>query len=189
MVGLAFQNLPGMDNIGYVIPTPIIHRFLQDIAADAAARRKRRRASRESASGIRKMIERGIDGTGTGTGTGTGSDGGGGGGGGGDGGVDSQTLGHSDAPVYGTNDTLDHGGFCTLGVKCQAMDNPALRSYFGMLPHETGVLVTSVLKVRRDCLLWHPRNRALTAFLSATSPPFFFSSFYCEAFCDKTLLA
>lgn len=31
--GIAFQNLPSADNIGYVIPTPIIKRFLSDVAA------------------------------------------------------------------------------------------------------------------------------------------------------------
>jgi hypothetical protein len=34
-----------------------------------------------------------------------------------------------------------------LGITCQKTDNPALRAYFGMLPHETGVLVTSVMTV------------------------------------------
>ena len=33
VVGLAFQNLANSDNIGYVIPTPIVARFLDDIAA------------------------------------------------------------------------------------------------------------------------------------------------------------
>jgi len=33
-VGLAFQNLAGADNIGYVIPTPIIRRFLEDIKTE-----------------------------------------------------------------------------------------------------------------------------------------------------------
>ena len=60
VVGLAFQNLPGMDNIGYVIPTPVMRRFLQDIAAEAVRRKRRRRKSRESTSDIRRMIERGL---------------------------------------------------------------------------------------------------------------------------------
>ena len=34
MVGLAFQNLANADNIGYVIPTPIIRRFLEDVEDD-----------------------------------------------------------------------------------------------------------------------------------------------------------
>ncbi|GJP60664.1 hypothetical protein CLOP_g17884 [Closterium sp. NIES-67] len=31
-VGVAFQNLTGAENIGYIVPTPIIHRFLHDVA-------------------------------------------------------------------------------------------------------------------------------------------------------------
>jgi S1-C subfamily serine protease len=34
VVGLAFQNLANADNIGYVIPTPIIRRFLEDVEDD-----------------------------------------------------------------------------------------------------------------------------------------------------------
>ena len=37
VVGLAFQNLANADNIGYVIPTPIVRRFLEDIEAQEAA--------------------------------------------------------------------------------------------------------------------------------------------------------
>ncbi|CAI5504060.1 unnamed protein product [Closterium sp. Naga37s-1] len=32
VVGVAFQNLTGAENIGYIVPTPIIHRFLHDAA-------------------------------------------------------------------------------------------------------------------------------------------------------------
>ena len=42
---------------------------------------------------------------------------------------------------------VSHAGFCALGVKCQATDNPALRRYLGMRGDETGVLVTDVLKL------------------------------------------
>lgn len=31
VVGVAFQHLPGADNIGYIIPTPIVNHFLEDI--------------------------------------------------------------------------------------------------------------------------------------------------------------
>ena len=40
IVGIAFQNLPGTDNIGYVIPTPVIRRFLDDVERDAADARR-----------------------------------------------------------------------------------------------------------------------------------------------------
>ena len=33
VVGLAFQNLPAADNIGFIIPPPIIRRFLDDVVA------------------------------------------------------------------------------------------------------------------------------------------------------------
>ena len=103
VVGLAFQNLANADNIGYVIPTPIVRRFLEDVAALAegnVAANERRGAATE------KDTERD-----------------------GDGGATFETR---------------HAGFCALGVKCQATDNPALRAYFGMAPHETGVLVTHI---------------------------------------------
>ena len=103
VVGLAFQNLANADNIGYVIPTPIVRRFLEDVAALAegnVAANERRGAATE------KDTERD-----------------------GDGGATFETH---------------HAGFCALGVKCQATDNPALRAYFGMAPHETGVLVTHI---------------------------------------------
>ena len=74
VVGLAFQNLPGADNIGYLIPTPIIERFLGDIR-DVGGR---------------------------------------------------------------------HGGFCSLGIKCQAMENPQMRRYLRMPPDRAGVLVNSI---------------------------------------------
>lgn len=112
MVGLAFQNLPGMDNIGYVIPTPIIRRFLHDIETDAGKTRKASESKEENQSATER-------------------------------GVGSLTW----EVAKNQSRTLQHAGFCTLGVKCQALDNPALRSYFGMLPSETGVLITSVTKV------------------------------------------
>ena len=107
VVGLAFQNLANADNIGYVIPTPIVRRFLEDVAALAegnVAANERRGAATEKAEETS-------------------------GGGDGDGGATFETR---------------HAGFCALGVKCQATDNPALRAYFGMAPHETGVLVTHI---------------------------------------------
>ena len=107
VVGLAFQNLANADNIGYVIPTPIVRRFLEDVAALAegnVAANERRGAATEKAEETS-------------------------GGGDGDGGATFETH---------------HAGFCALGVKCQATDNPALRAYFGMAPHETGVLVTHI---------------------------------------------
>ena len=107
VVGLAFQNLANADNIGYVIPTPIVRRFLEDVAALAEGNveaNERRGAATEKAEETS-------------------------GGGDGDGGATFETH---------------HAGFCALGVKCQATDNPALRAYFGMAPHETGVLVTHI---------------------------------------------
>lgn len=32
MVGVAFQNLPHAENIGYIIPTPVVWHFLQEVA-------------------------------------------------------------------------------------------------------------------------------------------------------------
>ena len=103
VVGLAFQNLANADNIGYVIPTPIVRRFLEDIEAQEAAAKR----DVESAD---------VDG---------------------------------DGSKPATAETFDgvHAGFCALGIKCQATDNPALRAYLGMRPEETGVLVTEVLKL------------------------------------------
>ena len=73
VVGLAFQNLPAAENIGFIIPPPIIHRFLSDVVA-----------------------------------------------------------------------TGSHGGFCTLGVRCQPIENAALRSYLRLPPGVSGVLVNAV---------------------------------------------
>ena len=117
VVGLAFQNLANADNIGYVIPTPIVRRFLEDTAAlaeaNASAKDPAAAANDEAANeNAGEETFRGGDG-----------------GDGGDGGVSSETH---------------HAGFCALGVKCQAMDNPALRAYYGMAPRETGVLVTHI---------------------------------------------
>lgn len=32
MVGVAFQNLPHAENIGYIIPTPVVYHFLGEVA-------------------------------------------------------------------------------------------------------------------------------------------------------------
>lgn len=32
MVGVAFQNLPHAENIGYIIPTPVVKLFLAEVA-------------------------------------------------------------------------------------------------------------------------------------------------------------
>ena len=107
VVGLAFQNLANADNIGYVIPTPIVRRFLEDIEAQEAA--------------TKLEIESSV----------------------GDGNRDGSKLATTTANAF---DGV-HAGFCALGIKCQATDNPALRAYLGMRPEETGVLVTEVLKL------------------------------------------
>ena len=31
VVGVAFQNLPGAENIGYIIPTPVVRHFLSEV--------------------------------------------------------------------------------------------------------------------------------------------------------------
>jgi len=172
VVGLAFQNLPGMDNIGYVIPTPIIRRFLEDIATDAGKAKARAKAMAETTAdgktdagagtgaGVAAALVASAAGARAETGTDsiiekTGSGGGGGGGGGGSGGGDGDAA---------QSHTYDHAGFCMLGIKCQPTDNPAMRSYLGMLPHETGVLVTYVVKVRlQGSRLWGSRFEDLRA--------------------------
>ena len=125
VVGLAFQNLANADNIGYVIPTPIVRRFLEDTAALAEANTLAKdpdAASKNDAPNENAGEE-----------TPDAGDGGGGG-------ISFETH---------------HAGFCALGVKCQATDNPAMRAYYGMAPHETGVLVTHIapLSPSREVLL------------------------------------
>jgi S1-C subfamily serine protease len=106
VVGLAFQNLANADNIGYVIPTPIIRRFLEDVEDDwkTAATHMPRPRTRP---------------------------------------------GQSSAPVEETAEekAIHHAGFCSLGIKCQPTDNPAMREYLGMGGDETGVLLTEVLEL------------------------------------------
>jgi hypothetical protein len=31
VVGVAFQNLPNAENIGYIIPTPVVRHFLSEV--------------------------------------------------------------------------------------------------------------------------------------------------------------
>lgn len=38
VVGVAFQNLPHAENIGYIIPTPVVHHFLSEVAMYGAYR-------------------------------------------------------------------------------------------------------------------------------------------------------
>ena len=106
VVGLAFQNLANADNIGYVIPTPIIRRFLEDVEDDwkTAATHMPRPRTRP---------------------------------------------GQTSAPVEETAEekAIHHAGFCSLGIKCQPTDNPAMREYLGMGGDETGVLLTEVLEL------------------------------------------
>eukprot|EP00455_Lapot_gusevi_P051338 TRINITY_DN7627_c0_g1_i3.p1 TRINITY_DN7627_c0_g1~~TRINITY_DN7627_c0_g1_i3.p1 ORF type:complete len:399 (-),score=100.17 TRINITY_DN7627_c0_g1_i3:52-1248(-) len=73
VVGVAFQNLTGAENIGFIIPVPIIEHFLRDV---------------------------------------------------------------ENSPEY--------RGFCSLGLHCQAMENPSLRAFFQMKPDQSGVLVNKV---------------------------------------------
>ena len=106
VVGLAFQNLANADNIGYVIPTPIIRRFLEDVEDDwkTAATHMPRPRTRP---------------------------------------------GQTSAPVEeeAEEKAIHHAGFCSLGIKCQPTDNPAMREYLGMGGDETGVLLTEVLEL------------------------------------------
>lgn len=73
VVGVAFQNLQHADNIGYIIPVPIIQRFLDDV----------------------------------------------------------KTLGK-------------YVGYCSLGVKCQSIENRQLRRYLRIPDRMSGVLVNSI---------------------------------------------
>ena len=90
MVGLAFQNLANADNIEYVIPTPIIRRFLEDVEVDwkAAATHTRERGQPGQAVLAAQEKEE--------------------------------------------EKAIHHAGFCSLGIKCQPTDNPAMRQYLGM---------------------------------------------------------
>lgn len=106
VVGLAFQNLANADNIGYVIPTPIIRRFLEDVEDDwkaAATHMPRPRAKPGQAVLTAQEKEE--------------------------------------------EKAIHHAGFCSLGIKCQPTDNPAMRQYLGMEGDETGVLITEVLEL------------------------------------------
>jgi S1-C subfamily serine protease len=115
VVGLAFQNLANADNIGYVIPTPIVRRFLEDVAViaegNSAAATEPTRDGREEKNDAARNEN-----------------------------AELPALETSGGASFETH----HAGFCALGVKCQATDNPALRAYYGMAKNETGVLVTHV---------------------------------------------
>ena len=114
VVGLAFQNLANADNIGYVIPTPIVRRFLEDVAViaegnSAAAIEPTRDGREEKNDAARnENTERALETSG------------------------------------GASFETHHAGFCALGVKCKPRITPALRAYYGMAKNETGVLVTHV---------------------------------------------
>ena len=86
VVGLV-ENLANADNIGYVIPTPIVRRFLEDIEAQ----RRRNVAANERESATAET---------------------------------DQTRWETTAA---RRSTTHHAGFCALGIKCQATDNPAAR--------------------------------------------------------------
>lgn len=116
VIGLAFQTQKDAESIGYVIPTPIIRRFIEDIAEDASAPTTRRGALHfPDLLGIRGEAKR-------------------------------RGLTRSDADEDIHYPAHMHRGFCTLGIKCQATESTSLRSYLGMRPHETGVLVLYVAK-------------------------------------------
>jgi len=38
VVGVAFQNLPDADNIGFIIPSPVVEHFLAEVAAHGTYR-------------------------------------------------------------------------------------------------------------------------------------------------------
>ncbi|GIM10261.1 hypothetical protein Vretimale_14052 [Volvox reticuliferus] len=85
VVGVAFQNLPGAENIGYIIPTPVVCHFLAE---------------------VRK---------------------------------------------YGS-----YQGYCSLGVLCQNLENPHLRSALGMSEGMTGVLVNTIQKTSNAAKVLKP---------------------------------
>ncbi|PNW88079.1 hypothetical protein CHLRE_01g013300v5 [Chlamydomonas reinhardtii] len=85
VVGVAFQNLPGAENIGYIIPTPVVRHFLSE---------------------VRK---------------------------------------------YGS-----YQGYCSLGVLCQNLENPHLRSALGMGEGMTGVLVNTIQKTSNAAKVLKP---------------------------------
>jgi S1-C subfamily serine protease len=74
VIGIAFETLNNAENIGYIIPVPVIEHFLNDFAS------------------------------------------------------------HD-----------DYMGFCDLGIRWQNLENDSMREYLGLLPDQTGVLVTRVL--------------------------------------------
>jgi len=82
VVGVAFQNLPGAENIGYIIPTPVVRHFLSEVAHHGS-----------------------------------------------------------------------YQGYCSLGIMCQNLENPQLRSALGMPASSTGVLVNTVQATSRAAAL------------------------------------
>ena len=104
VVGLAFQNLANADNIGYVIPTPIVRRFLEDMESGTGDEKKNLDDAKAADANQNQ---------------------------------NQNSL--SQPPPY------RHAGFCALGVKCQSLDNPALRAFYEMTTNETGVLLTQVV--------------------------------------------
>ncbi|CAM6089030.1 unnamed protein product [Calypogeia fissa] len=92
VVGVAFQNLAGAENVGYIIPVPIINHFLEDVEE------KKR-----------------------------------------------------------------YVGFCSLGLICQAIENPHLREHLQMPPGLTGVLVNKIQPLT-DTFQWLKKDDVLVAF-------------------------
>lgn len=82
VVGVAFQSMTEVENMGFIIPVPIIHHFLKDITP---------------ANG-------------------------------------------------GLHGVATYSGFCSLGLRCQTMENAQLRK-FKKMGNQTGILVTKVNKL------------------------------------------
>jgi S1-C subfamily serine protease len=97
IVGVAFQNLSDAENIGFIIPVPIIRHFLKDVERHQAAQASEVAATAAAVAQSQMAV-----------------------------------------PTADTSPgrRAVYQGFCTLGVQCQAMENPHLRAFKKMSPNQ-----------------------------------------------------
>ncbi|CAI5462325.1 unnamed protein product [Closterium sp. Yama58-4] len=138
------QNLTGAENIGYIVPTPIIHRFLHDAALH------HRRFSGFSSLGVacqpldnwQLRAHLRLPPTATGV------------------------LVNAVQPLSESSRWIkkdDTFGFSSLGVACQPLDNWQLRAHLCLPPTATGVLVNAVQPLSESSW-WIKKDDVLTAF-------------------------
>ena len=132
VVGVAFQNLGGAENIGYAIPMPVTRHFLRDAArveAECAAE-----AAEEEKEEKERVVRRKKARGGLAEGAAAAADGGGGGG-------RSFTEGAASAAELRRPSTP---AFCRLGIVCQHLESEAHRLSLGMGADLSGLLATKV---------------------------------------------